>query len=255
MKDRFHGIGRLFGNDKLTRLQDARIMVVGLGGVGSWTAEALARTGVGHIHLVDLDDICVSNINRQLHALNSTVGKLKVEVMEARFREINPALEVTIEHSYLTHKNIEALLTWLPDVIIDCTDDVDNKCLMARIAREKGLKLVTIGASGGRTDPTQVEVGDMCKTSNDKLLFKVRKILRQNHGFPRENKGNFGIRAVHTPERAVYTTVDGCLTNEPKDIREGLDCAGGYGSASFVTGTFGLFAAAEAVKWYLAEQS
>jgi len=181
------------------------------------------------------------------------VGKMKIEVMEARLREINPSLEMTLEHSFLSQKNVERLLEWKPDVIIDCTDDVDNKCLMANLARERKLKLITVGASGGRTDPSLVEVSDMCKTANDKLLFKVRKRLRQEFGFPRENRGEFGIRAVHTPERAVFTTADGCLTHEPKDIREGLDCAGGYGSASFVTGTFGFFAAGEAVKWYLSE--
>lgn len=253
MKDRFHGIGRLLGAQNLQKLHQARIMVVGLGGVGSWVAESLARTGVGHLLLVDLDDICVSNINRQIHALNSTVGKLKVDVMQDRIREINPQLEVTLEHSFLSEKNISHLLDWRPHVLIDCTDDVQNKCLMASVARTQGLRLITVGASGGRTDPTLIEVSDLTKTSNDKLLFRVRKKLRREFGFPREGKGKFGIRAIHTSERAVFTTTDGCLTHEPRDVREGLDCAGGYGSASFVTGTFGFFAAAEAVKWYLAE--
>lgn len=251
MKGRFHGTGRLFGAKAIASLHQSKVMVVGIGGVGSWAAESLTRTGIGNIMLVDLDDICVTNINRQIHSLNSTVGQIKVEVMSKRLRDINPNVEVVEEQSYLTQKNVETLLSWQPDVIIDCTDDVDNKCLMASIARRNTLNLITVGASGGRTDPTRVEVSDLSKTSNDKLLFKVRKILRQDFSFPREGEGEFAIRAVHTSERAVYTNADGCITNEPMDIREGLDCSNGYGSASFVTGTFGFFAASEAVKFCL----
>lgn len=255
MKDRFHGIGRLLGNNKLQALAQARIMVVGIGGVGSWVAESLARSGVGHLMLVDLDDICVSNTNRQVHALSSTVGQMKVDVMSQRLKDINPQLDVTHELSFFTAKNVDTLLEWRPHVLVDCTDDVGNKCLMAQAARERQLPLITVGASGGRTDPTRIEISDLVRTSNDKLLFRVRKKLRQDFGFPREGKGNFNIRAVHTSERAVYTTADGCITAEPADVREGLDCANGYGSASFVTGTFGFFAAAEAIKIYLNERS
>lgn len=251
MKERFHGIGRLLGLNALAPLYQSRVMVVGIGGVGSWAAESLARSGIGNIMLVDLDDICVTNVNRQVHALNSTVGQFKVDVMSKRLRDINPDIELTTESSFLSEKNFETLLKWQPNVIIDCTDDVENKCLMASVARAKELNLITVGASGGRIDPTRVEISDLSKTSNDKLLFKVRKILRQNFNFPRDGEGDFGIRAIHTSERAVYTTADGCLTKEPMDIREGLDCSNGYGSASFVTGTFGFFAASEAVKMCL----
>lgn len=248
MKDRFHGIGRLFGNKSLSSLFHARVMIVGIGGVGSWAAESLARTGIGNLMLVDLDDICVTNINRQVLALNSSVGQFKVDVMSARLRDINPEIELTLESSFFSEKNCERLLEWKPTVIIDCTDDLKNKCLMATLARTHKLNLIMVGASGGRTDPTRIEVSDLSRTSNDKLLFRVRKKLRQDFNFPREGKGKFGITAIHTSERAVYATGDGCITSEPMDVREGLDCSNGYGSASFVTGTFGFFAASEAVK-------
>ena len=243
----FHGIGRLYGLAALPHLEAARIMVVGIGGVGSWAAEALARTGVGHLALVDLDDICSSNINRQVQALSTTVGQLKVEALGRRLREINPGLDLREEASFLSDKNLMALLEWAPDVIVDCTDDVSNKCLLAETCRQRGQLLVTVGASGGRRDPSQVTVADLSVTRNDKLLYRIRKKLRQEHGFPGENDGEFGIRCVYSHERPVFPTEDGCLSRDPQP-GQGMDCASGYGSVSFVTGTFGFHAAAEAVK-------
>lgn len=252
MKDRFHGIGRLYGQAALSPLAQARVMVVGIGGVGSWAAEALARTGIGHMLLVDLDDICVSNINRQVHSLSSTVGQLKVEAQALRLRDINPQLEVDAEASFLSQKNLEQLLAWRPDVIVDCMDDVTNKCLLARTARERRLDLIMVGSSGGRRDPSQICYADLAQTANDKLLYRVRKLLRQDHGFPADNEGDFGIPCVFTRERAVYATGDGCLSYEPQgNSRKAMDCATGYGSATFVTGSFGFFAAAQAVRTYL----
>lgn len=251
MKDRFHGIGRSYGIAALPVLAQSRVMVIGIGGVGSWAAEALARTGIGHMLLVDLDDICVSNINRQSHALNSTVGQLKVEATAKRLRDINPELVVDVEPSFLSKKNFERLLAWNPDVIVDCTDDVENKVLMAVTCRAQGRLLVTVGASGGRRDPGKITASDLSTTRNDRLLYRIRKILRQDFGFPGENQGDFGIPCVYSNERPVYPTADGCLSHEPQTPGQGMDCASGYGSVTFVTGTFGFHVAALAVKLLL----
>jgi tRNA threonylcarbamoyladenosine dehydratase len=251
----FHGIGRLYGMRAIPVLQAARMMVVGIGGVGSWAAESLARTGVGHLMLVDLDDICASNINRQVHALTSTVGQLKVEAQARRLRDINPELDVLIEPSFLSVKNLPQLLDWNPDVIIDCTDDVTNKCFLAATARAQSLTLVTVGASGGRRDPSQVTAADLSLTRNDRLLYRIRKKLRQEHGFPQENQGEFGIQCIYSQERPVYPTEDGCLSREPQHPGQGMDCASGYGSVTFVTGTFGFHAAAVAVKLHLSKNN
>ncbi|MBY0518792.1 MAG: tRNA threonylcarbamoyladenosine dehydratase, partial [Bacteriovoracaceae bacterium] len=175
MKDRFHGIGRSYGMAALPVLEKSKVMVIGIGGVGSWAAEALARTGIGEIMLVDLDDICVSNINRQVHALNSTVGQLKVEATAKRLQDINPNLKVRVEGSFLSHKNIDELLSWNPDAIVDCTDDVTNKCLLAAKCRSEGKLLLSVGASGGRRDPSKVKTTDLSTTRNDRLLYRVRK--------------------------------------------------------------------------------
>lgn len=251
----FHGIGRLYGMQAIPVLQNARMMVVGIGGVGSWAAESLARTGVGNIMLVDLDDICTSNINRQVHALTSTVGQLKVDVQARRLMDINPELRVDVVASFLSKKNLGQLLEWNPNVIIDCTDDVDNKCLLAITAREQSLTLVMVGASGGRREPAMISATDLSVSSNDKLLYRIRKQLRQDHGFPLDHQGEFGIRCISSQERAVYPTEDGCLSREPSKADQRMDCASGFGSSTFVTGTFGFHAAAEAVKLQLAKNN
>ncbi len=251
----FHGIGRLYGMKAIPVLQETRMMVVGIGGVGSWAAESLARTGIGHLILVDLDDICTSNINRQVQALTSTVGQLKVDALALRLRDINPDLKLEVEASFLSAKNLMQLLEWNPDVIIDCTDDVTNKCLLAETARKQNRTLVTVGASGGRRDPSQVTAADLSVTRNDRLLYRIRKKLRQEHGFPQENQGEFGIQCIYSQERPVYPTEDGCLSREPQSPGQGMDCASGYGSVTFVTGTFGFHAAAVAVKLQLAKHN
>lgn len=251
MKDRFHGIGRSYGMRALPALAESSVMVIGVGGVGSWAAEALARTGVGALTLVDLDDICVSNINRQVLALNSTVGQLKVEALGKRLLDIHPELRLTTDASFMGPKNMSALLAQKPTVIVDCTDDAQNKCLLAASCRQHGQLLVTVGASGGRRDPSRVTSSDLSQTRNDRLLYRVRKLLRQDYAFPREHEGEFGIACVYSNERPVYPTEDGCLSFEPQAPGQGMDCASGYGSVSFVTGTFGFHAAALAVKLIL----
>ena len=198
---RFGGLARLYGAAGLARLRAAQVLVVGLGGVGSWTVEALARSGVGVLTLVDLDDICVSNVNRQLPALDGTIGRAKAEVLAERVRGINPECRVEARVEFFTEDSAERLLQrgagggergradrLTPDFVVDAIDSVANKCRLIALCRAQGIPLVSCGGAGGRRDATQVRVVDLARTTHDRLLSEVRKRLRQAHGFPREGK-------------------------------------------------------------------
>ena len=178
--DRFGGIGRLYGAVGLQRLYDAHVCVIGIGGVGSWAAEALARSGVGKITLIDMDDICVTNTNRQIHAMTSSVGKLKCEAVAERLRDINPEIDVDARMAFVTASNLEEQITPDMDYVIDCIDSVKNKAALIAFCKRRKIRIVTTGAAGGQTDPTQIQVGDLNKTFNDPLARKVRSLLRRN---------------------------------------------------------------------------
>ncbi len=249
---RFGGIGRLFGTAALARLRSAHVCVVGIGGVGSWAVEALARSGIGKLTLIDLDEVCVSNVNRQLHALNDAVGRAKVEVMAERVRGINPECDVRAVTEFFTEANAAELLATRFDYVVDAIDSVGNKCRLIALCRERGLPIVVCGGAGGRRDATQVRVSDLAATSHDRLLQKVRDTLRKDFGFPR-GKIKFGIDCVHSPEAPVFPQCDGGVAatrEEGSDLR--LNCESGFGTATFVTGTFG-FVAAQVVVRALAE--
>jgi tRNA A37 threonylcarbamoyladenosine dehydratase len=236
---RFGGIARLFGFKAMDKIKNAKILVIGIGGVGSWAAESLARTGIGHLTLVDLDDVCVTNINRQVHALNGTVGKFKVEVMKERIELINPFCEVDIKQCFFNPKNLQVIFDKHYDFVIDACDDFTNKCYLIDYCKKENLPIVVMGGAGGKIDPLQVRVSDMSFSQNDKLLMRLRKKLRQDFNFPSENKGEFGVWAVWSHERAVYPTADGCTTHTPPGgLAKNMDCSEGFGSASFVTGAF-----------------
>jgi tRNA threonylcarbamoyladenosine dehydratase len=243
---RFGGIGRLYGLSGLERIGQARVLVIGIGGVGSWVAEALARTGIGGLTLVDLDDICVTNINRQIHALNSTVGSFKVDAMKERVLLINPACEVDVKQCFFSPKNLADIFDRHYDYVVDACDDFTNKCFLIDHCRKNSVPLIVMGGAGGKIDPTQICVTDMSVSSNDRLLARLRKKLRQDFDFPGENQGDFGVLAVWSRERAVYPTADGCTTYRPPGFAKNMDCSEGFGSASFVTGAFA-FAATSAV--------
>jgi tRNA A37 threonylcarbamoyladenosine dehydratase len=245
---RFGGIVRVYGIKGMDRIRRARILVVGIGGVGSWVAEALARTGIGHMTLVDLDDVCVTNINRQVHAVNSTVGKFKVDVMQERVKEINPYCEVDTKQCFFSPKNLSVIFDKTYDYVIDACDDFTNKCYLIDYCRQNKLPLVVMGGAGGKTDPTQIAVTDMATSSNDRLLARLRKKLRQDFNFPGENDGNFGVWAVWSRERAVYPTADGCTTHKPPGMAKNMDCSEGFGSVSFVTGAFAFAATSLVLK-------
>lgn len=228
-------------------MQGASVCVIGLGGVGSWAAEALARSGVGMLTLVDLDDVCISNVNRQLHALEGELGKPKVEVMTRRVRAINPDCAVRPLQCFFLASNAAEILQPGYDALLDAIDSVSLKSLLIASCRERGIPVVTVGGAGGRRDPSRIEVTDLAFSSHDTLLQEVRRKLRRNYGFPRGDCA-FGVESVFSRESAVYPTGDGCVSQErPAEADLRLDCNAGFGTASFVTGTFGLVAASRVV--------
>lgn len=246
---RFGGIKRLFGTDGQKRLQRAHVCVIGIGGVGAWAVEALARTGVGCLTLVDLDDVCISNVNRQLHAVTGEFGKPKVAAMAARVRLINPDCKVHEQQALFTAATAETILAPKFDAVLDAIDTKMIKALLIAKCRAHKIPVVTTGGAGGRRDPLLIRVEDLAHTAHDGLLQNVRKLLRVKHGFPRGKKSNFGVPCVYSPETKLFPARDGsvCATREPGS-RQRLDCRSGYGTATFVTGTFGFVAAAEVVK-------
>lgn len=253
---RFGGIGRLYGASALPRLRAAHVAIVGLGGVGSWVAEALARTGIGTLTLIDLDEVCVSNVNRQIPALDGQIGRAKVDVMAERIRAIAPESRVHSHLEFYTEDSAERLLPSggpHPDVLIDAIDAVANKVRLIVHGRRLGIPLVICGGAGGRRDPTQVRISDLAHVTHDPLAREVRKRLRQEHGFPRGDQ-KFQLDCVWSSEVAVFPQKDGSVcpageaAKEPGESRR-LNCDWGFGSAAFVTGAFGFAAAARAVDW------
>lgn len=249
-EQRFDGLARLYGRSGLERLRNAHVAVVGIGGVGSWSVEALARSGVGRLSLIDLDDICVTNINRQIHALTPTLGELKVEATARRVRMINPECVVEAVPEFFTGANAERLLAHDFTCVLDAIDNVANKCLLLIGCRQRGIPVVTTGGAGGRTDPTELRVADLAHVTHDPLIRQVRRTLRREHGFPAAATVDCGVPCVFSTEVVRYPWSDGtvCGAKEPGSDPVRMDCNHGYGSASFVTGAFGFAAAAEVVK-------
>ena len=246
--ERFGGIARLTGEAGLARLRQAHVCVIGIGGVGSWTVEALARSGVGALTLVDLDEVCVTNINRQLHALDGTVGRAKVEVMTERVRLINPDCRVTSVVEFFTEANAARLLAPDFSFVVDAIDAVANKCRLLSVCRERKLPVVACGAAGGRLDATAVRVADLADVTHDRLLAEVRKRLRKDYSFPAPGEP-MGVPCVFSPEAPIAPEPPACAdasTDATQPPR--LNCEWGYGSAAFVTGTFGFAAAGWVVR-------
>lgn len=254
-QNRFGGLGRLFGRSGLERLQAARVAVVGIGGVGSWVVEGLARSGVGALTLVDLDDICITNVNRQLHALDGQVGRPKVAAMAERVALINPGCRVTALAEFLTAGSAARILDPGFDCVVDAIDGMTNKALLIDSCVKRGLRCVTVGGAGGKTDPTRIRAGDLGEAAGDDLLRLVRRKLRRDHGWQKGEGQRYGVRCVYSPEHPVYPWANGTCSTEPEPgTNLKLDCASGFGTAAFVTGAFGLAAAAEAVKALVSER-
>jgi tRNA A37 threonylcarbamoyladenosine dehydratase len=242
---RFNGVGRLYSPEGLQRLRDSHVCVIGLGGVGSWAVEALARSGIGKLTLVDLDDVCIGNVNRQLHALNGEWGKPKVEVMARRVLAINPDCAVHPLQSFFLKSTAEDIFKTNFDFVLDAIDSPARKCQLISLCREKSIPIITTGASAGRRDPTAVQVCDLAFSSHDRLLQEVRKKLRVKFGFPRKQQP-FGVECVRSSETVPFPQFGNCEPAAEPDLR--LDCSSGYGTATFVTGTFGFIAAARIIQ-------
>ena len=245
---RFGGVRRLYGADALERFKAAHVCVVGIGGVGSWAAEALARSAVGRIMLIDLDMVAESNVNRQIHALGDEFGKAKTRAMAERILAINPACMIEEIEDFVTPDNLDDVLGRGFDLVIDAIDQVRTKAAMIAWCKRHAVPIVTAGGAGGQIDPTRIEVADLAHTIQDPLLSKVRSTLRKeypNEGFTRDLKKKFGIPAVFSSEPLRYPE-NGASCDEPPTLA-GLNCAG-YGSSVCVTAPFGLFAASVALR-------
>lgn len=239
---RFGGIARLYGERALERFRGAHVCVIGVGGVGSWIVEALARSAVGHLTLIDLDNVAESNINRQLQALTSTIGMAKIEALKQRIALINPSCRVTLVEDFIDPDNIETMIAGKGfDYVVDAIDGVKAKAALIAWCSANKMPLVVIGGAGGQTDPTRIEVRDLARTEQEPLLKKVRKILRARYGFAKGEKNKYHIDAVFSMEPLRYPDSGDACALDPNGVT-GLNCAG-FGSSMVVTATFGMVAA------------
>ena len=244
LERRFGGLRRLYGDAGYARLRALRVAVVGIGGVGSWSAEALARSGVAALVLIDLDHVAESNVNRQIHALDATLGQAKVEAMRERIAQIHPGCRVHAVEAFVETPDWAALLPGPVDAVIDACDQVHAKAHIAAWALREGVALVAVGAAGGKRLAQAIEIADLAETTHDPLLAALRQRLRQRHGAPR--RGAIGVRCVFSRE-PVRRPEGTC------DVEASLNCHG-YGSSVAVTASFGLAAAGEAIERLLASR-
>ncbi len=244
---RFGGLQRLYGMDGAERIRQAHVVVVGIGGVGSWAAEALARSGVARLTLVDMDHIAESNINRQIHALTSTTGQAKVEAMRQRIALIHPQCQVDAVDDFVSTENWPAMLPAKPDAVIDACDQVKAKVAMADWALREQVGFITVGAAGGKRLAHKVDVDDLSLITHDPLLAQVRYRLRKHHGAPKGEK-RMGVRGVFSRESVAPPDASCAIQGDGS-----LNCHG-YGSVVSVTATFGMCAASEILN-FLAEGS
>lgn len=257
--ERFGGIQRLYGINKAQIIPTLHICIIGIGGVGSWAVEALARSGVGKITLIDHDDIALSNINRQIHTLNSTIDQSKVITMQQRVMEINPDCECHAIDDLLTDNN---LTKYFPkdsrkkyDYVIDAIDSVKHKSALIYHCKRNKIPVITTGGAGGLINPTAIEICDLSKTYNDPLAATVRSQLRSQYNFTRNPQSRFGVECVFSTEQQLYPQADGNVGQEkPGSKGVSLDCNFGYGSSSCVTSVFGFAAAARAIEKSLARR-
>lgn len=248
---RFAGLERLYGTAGAQRIRAMHVCVVGIGGVGSWAIEALARSGVDALTLIDYDSVCVTNMNRQVHALDSTIGEKKIHATARRVRDINPYCRCTLVDDFITDRN---LFECLPvenryDYVIDAIDSIKFKAALIYYCKRNKIPIITTGAAGGLTDPAQIMIKDLTRTFNDPLAAKVRAQLRSEHGYTRNPQRYFGVECVFSAQQQVYPKADGSIGHEKPGIRGvHLDCRMGYGSASFMTGAMGFVAVARVIE-------
>lgn len=250
---RFSGIARLYGQEALLALSKAHFAVIGLGGVGTWVAEALARSGVGELTLIELDDVCVTNTNRQIHALKSLIGQSKNKVISERMKEINPEIIIHSVEDFVDGENLTRLIGKQHHVVIDAMDAAHIKATIVAYCLAIKVRLITVGSSGGKQQPQLVTANDLGRSISDPLLVKVRTQLYQVHNFSRDKNRKFRVDAIYSTEQMQYPQPDGSVCMNKHAMQQGvrLDCAGGFGSSVMVTGTFGFLAAAKAIERYL----
>ncbi|QYF95704.1 tRNA cyclic N6-threonylcarbamoyladenosine(37) synthase TcdA [Massilia sp. PAMC28688] len=245
---RFGGIGRLYGNPALARFRAAHVCVIGVGGVGSWVVEALARSAIGQLTLIDLDNVAESNINRQIQAMSDTIGMAKIDALAARIAQINPACRVNLVEDFIGPDNLDQMIAGRGyDFVIDAIDSVKAKAAVIAYCRQHAIPIMTVGSAGGQTDATRIEVRDLSKTEQEPLLKMVRKRLRSQYGFPRSIKTKFHVDAVFSMEPLTLPQDDTSCTIDGAEGVTGLNCAG-FGSSVVVTATFGMIAAGHVLR-------
>lgn len=245
----FAPLVRLYGQSAFERIVRSHCCIVGIGGVGSWAAESLARSGVGTITLIDHDDVSVSNINRQVHANVRTVDQPKVEVMAKRIKLINPDCVCHSIDDMLVQNNIEKYFDHGFDYVIDAIDTVRSKASLIYFCKRNKIPIITVGGAGGRTDPTRVALTDLSKTNNDSLAASVRKRLRSDYGWTRNPSRRFGVECVYSDQQPMFPQGDGTVAQrKPVTAGTTLDCNTGYGSFIGVTATFGMVAASRVLE-------
>lgn len=238
IKRRFSGVEQLYGKKALKCFTRAHIVIIGIGGVGSWVVEALARNAVGKLTLIDMDVVSESNINRQLPALSSTLGRNKIDVMAERIRDINESCECNLIDDFITEDNIQSFISSDVDYVIECIDSSRVKAAVIAFCKKNKTKIITIGGAGGQVDSTLIKISDLSNTIHDPLLSKTRKILRKKYGFTDNIKRRFAIPCVYSTEHVKKSGASGA----------GLSCAGGLGSSVMVTASFGFIASSYVLK-------
>jgi tRNA A37 threonylcarbamoyladenosine dehydratase len=247
---RFGGLIRLYGTQACLKLLHSHVLIIGIGGVGSWVAEALVRSGIGTITLMDLDDICVTNSNRQVHTTCHTVGLAKTTVMAKRLKAINPEVEVHCIDDFIDKGNITEHIQPHFSFIFDAIDNAIDKTEIIAHCKKNNFPMITIGSSGGKKDPSKIAYDDLAKTTCDPMFLKIRNNLRRKHGFSRDPQQLFNIEAIYSTEPMVYPDNKGETSSSKEFIQAGekLDCGSGYGASTMITASFGLLAAARAIE-------
>lgn len=250
VEQRFGGIRRLYGVNAYQHFSQAHVCIVGIGGVGTWAAEALARSGIGKITLIDMDDVCITNVNRQIHALDGNIGQAKVDVMAERIKLINPDCQVDCIEDFITPESVQEHLGKGYDYVIDAIDSIKPKAAMVAWCRRNKVNVITIGGAGGQIDPTKVLVADLARTEEDRLAAKLRNFLRRNYNFSRNPKRRFDIDCVYSSEQLRYPLADGGVSMDRSKIERGekMDCNSGFGACTMVTATFGFVAASRVLE-------
>lgn len=253
--DRFGGVERLYGQGAVARFAACHVAVIGIGGVGAWAVEALARSGIGKLTLVDADDLCISNTNRQLPALEGHYGRAKVEAMGERCRAINPAIGLDLQARFLTPTNLDDVLGGGFDLVLDACDSFRSKVEAIAYCRRRKQPIITVGSAGGRSDVTQIRVRDLSRTEHDAMLSLIRRKLRGEFNFPKNHDRYFGVPAIYSLENVRYPQADGSVCGiRPKldkDAALKLDCGAGLGAATHVTGAFAFAAVGKALELLL----